>query len=1640
MLKHIRKIIPFGKVIDGGRQVFPQNEVYIGREKKREQLMRWLTSLKPSGSILVTGARGVGKSTFVKHAIGSMNVNLYERLKLKGYSVNWGDNLMIIGIFIVISTLLTFCYELLNFKTSHFFINHLIWFIGLLPFLLMIYWGGLLKRAIIRINGMTHYSVQGDSTYTNDLSILYLHLCSLSTFLTLFGSAMVIYFIHQYLTLINQILVSNIQYYLITVTLALISLALLLKNRKTINKKCIGRKEKEDRFSFGINQPILLSSVVISILLSVISYAHDDYSIHHFLSALVFDSRFVWLLLIFAMVYSFTKEQSLIKNIVKSSNPINRSNEQFNRRANYLSQWTLSSIVLRHYSPTILVNINLGFSDLHHSNIIFSMLIDLRNKYIEIFQSNHYGFLFIRHAIALLIAIIIWMSVNPSELPAILTVLDDYSTKTFIGSDAVLSQTLVGIEANKTTALSMLDLIAVIGLVALLNWLFVVCKLSRSTENLRQIDDLIDELATKRIKSKQGGLALRFKGAALDKKVIAMNEQEPLNSRLVETKLIWLLNVLKQGDKGWFLSPGKIISKPSPNILFVFDELDKLHDHSDNHNKLHPNDKRRNFTENEAARAKQIYRLLSDMKNLITNAPAKFVFIAGRDMRDQWLADANAREHFLSSIFEQEIFIPSILTDHQQPSKARLSDNVLNLLKVYQFRANKKFELKLLRHQKRNSLFSEKNEELLAEEYLLFNNTPLDKNYILEVDSLADGEIPPNIISHTVQENNRFINDYVSFLTYKSRGIPKQLKRLILENIEALSGFNDFDDALVFTEHDVCRIQFVAEVFYLIEIELGDYLINADDKMATSIFYLADFVLKFNAHAFSWRHLFRLDELAHIHKLPELHSVFEKLVNHFTGFYLNKVLNGLYTFRFRSDISKEIAYLSKVSDADSASYNFTLDESGDLKDIYRRKLDDSTALNSDYHVGLAELYDLDREFEDARENYIAAIRVLDKNHTSKSTNEAQKLDHTTMINQPYEDSHLNNNIRWGIERLGLMLQIGLTYERDNKLIYAFSNYKDAGLFSRMLFKNYLGIIANDNTRQNIDFSINSKNSLSRKGKSGQRLDVIKHVNILFQPFFAEIWILEKLHNGVDSSIDVLEQGLQKYRIAFSQRINSSGSGEGFSSQSETNFYILRSQLHNKAGDLYFFKGKKGLPEERHCNDYLNRAMHHYRVSLHEIKQYEQTRALASQQELPKYSLRFPDHTSLALAFNLLDLGETLVASTDICEVLTASDDGNKIKSVDFEPYSAAVNHWVYAHDYVDLKLNIRLNGQIETICLTSQLFGQTNPAESNGLHPPDQIDSPTYQLLAGLLTAHSGIRMLADAGYNEYASKEFHELLHLTLITLYIKGIEGSCSDRLSVVLTGLASQLLESCIVSTLKSKCGFKSPTSLNSGINKPRLRAEIQSTALSLLYMINHAKQHNASECLASINEKTTELYAAYFEADKTPLNKDQLISVMEQTLQTNQYPMVNQLRTKNWLIYMHFLKASEPNSAQAFDYFADIMSKFRIYDAPFIFTYAEVAVSAELFSASQSQMSDQDWIWLQKIKEKMTNNSVSMVTMGKKYYEEIRNLYYLFDDFNDRRNHMGHTIQMLLLSYLLRSTTRSASPATDEVLLKPPATTQ
>ncbi|HND32162.1 MAG TPA: hypothetical protein PLA94_19295, partial [Myxococcota bacterium] len=82
---------------------------------------------------------------------------------------------------------------------------------------------------------------------------------------------------------------------------------------------------------------------------------------------------------------------------------------------------------------------------------------------------------------------------------------------------------------------------------------------------------------------------------------------------------------------------------PTPEVTFVFDELDKL---------------RSPFTPEGGpsdgggrSRSVAIHRLLAEMKNLLSAAPARFIFVGGRDLRDEWLADGTARNPLLTNIF-----------------------------------------------------------------------------------------------------------------------------------------------------------------------------------------------------------------------------------------------------------------------------------------------------------------------------------------------------------------------------------------------------------------------------------------------------------------------------------------------------------------------------------------------------------------------------------------------------------------------------------------------------------------------------------------------------------------------------------------------------------------------------------------------------------------------------------------------------------------------------------------------------------------------------------------------------------------------------------------------------------------------------
>jgi len=102
-----------------------------------------------------------------------------------------------------------------------------------------------------------------------------------------------------------------------------------------------------------------------------------------------------------------------------------------------------------------------------------------------------------------------------------------------------------------------------------------------------------------------------------------------------------------------------------PNIVIVFDELDKVEPGESGLDKENPQTKATLFSIHATReRQTEILRILSNMKYFLSTARAKFIFIAGREMFDIHLADVSERNNYIGSIFNVVILVPSFLTDH----------------------------------------------------------------------------------------------------------------------------------------------------------------------------------------------------------------------------------------------------------------------------------------------------------------------------------------------------------------------------------------------------------------------------------------------------------------------------------------------------------------------------------------------------------------------------------------------------------------------------------------------------------------------------------------------------------------------------------------------------------------------------------------------------------------------------------------------------------------------------------------------------------------------------------------------------------------------------------------------------------------
>ena len=154
------------------------------------------------------------------------------------------------------------------------------------------------------------------------------------------------------------------------------------------------------------------------------------------------------------------------------------------------------------------------------------------------------------------------------------------------------------------------------------------------------------------------------------------------------------------------------LSNEEIKVIFIFDELDKLIGGVAN-----DNPENLDFSKEIKLRKKQIDSILGDLKNLVTASNAIFIFIAGRDMYDAYLSERGNANSLYESLFNDHIYIPSLLTDHSD-EQVYLLDSMIESFLVSQ----------LLTKELR-----EKINPLTLEKYLELVNNDARINYLLKI-------------------------------------------------------------------------------------------------------------------------------------------------------------------------------------------------------------------------------------------------------------------------------------------------------------------------------------------------------------------------------------------------------------------------------------------------------------------------------------------------------------------------------------------------------------------------------------------------------------------------------------------------------------------------------------------------------------------------------------------------------------------------------------------------------------------------------------------------------------------------------------------------------------------------------------------
>lgn len=551
-------------------------------------------------------------------------------------------------------------------------------------------------------------------------------------------------------------------------------------------------------------------------------------------------------------------------------------------------------------------------------------------------------------------------------------------------------------------------------------------------------------------------------------------------------------------------------------FIIIFDELDKLGLRSSNDE------------------LKDIVDLFSRLKSFLANTHAKFFFISGNEMHQEYLDIYADRSNKLISIIDHEIQITSFLS-----TKASSSRNPKELIKQNTSKKKKQNEENLEEKTLRKSVFRR---FFTIESYVCHNI----RNGCCSINELVSSllkDYEEQLINEEKEENEKTtyakyqpkpfhlvqaIYHFVNYLVFVSNGNPKKImmhfeKQLIytdkiMKNDQTQYSINISSDSkkhrgkgrrsseknkrvyFYLGYSDMIRNSFINYLTTPINFAVLQAKNSFSDNLLVSSSYILNHFLKYHKNSFSLRNREQFPDIFQNINSASVREITNQIILYLKKSHLQTILSSVFRYKFPIQITEEIKNITNLSEELSNQFNYSHKEFGKLKSHYLGKINEQLGQDSDpfskttiasfYHI-LGDLDLFTYEINEAIMFYKKAIEQLKQiNHESNET-----------------------TLNFLMEYTRIKLKLGLAYEKRGTFASAQNIYSE---LHRLIKKTLIHQDENQSGREN-------NYSLEEKG------NFIENVRMTSQPMLARLYIKEKVEKSEIKleHIDEIEKDFDK---------------------------------------------------------------------------------------------------------------------------------------------------------------------------------------------------------------------------------------------------------------------------------------------------------------------------------------------------------------------------------------------------------------------------------------------------------------------------------------------------------------------------------